>query len=880
MPSQLRPLISRGFMRWQMPAHATVRVTCDLQSADSPALYRPTAPAAGVVLVEPRFGETCTCWSRSLKLNTRINSRSTLLWLTHPHMISREFYPYIARLRAGVVALAALSVIVLPATLPAQQVVAPLTDDSIVMATFEVSVSGEEDGYVASETLTGSRVKERIIDLPYVVNVITREFLEDFAFFEVEEEFSYVSAFTGLEAGGNFQIRGLGATKSLRDGFQRFGLLDRATVDRIEIIKGPSAAVYGETRPGGLINVISRQPRDKPQVRLSANAGSYATRRYDFSATGPLGTGGRLFYDLSAGHLERGYDQPIASNQQSTGALALRYVVGPQTTVRFNTERLVRVGANLENLPLIDLGGAARPGKVIGIATEMRGIRQSGPEATLRRTVSQSFASLEHRINNTLLFRAAASYFDRYFLSNNGTYGGSLNPATRVVNRGAPSINNIWEDGGGFTADLLATYRTHDRRLEHRTLFTIDYSLYNRFDPIWQTPNPNNINTKYSLAWLRANGQLIDGNTNIDQPIQYALPAFTSPINNPQPNGDNVFTRLSRWRENQVVTMGGFLRHQTAAFQGRAIFAGSLRYDTVDYDLQNKLPAAIAGQGLTADPSRIVRDDYRISKLTPSGGFNVKARPNLAIYGNYAESFFPDSQTLTATGAADPAAINPPEGGFGYDYGLKYSSTDGSLSFTLGGFFIERTNLAVQVLNEDTNEMETVRIGTNRSEGLEFDMNWRVTANFSLMTGYGLVDSRLVDQGRDLDLEGRPSPRVPKHNAYLATRYNFTEGPLQGLRLNLGVRYTGSNFPLSTAPGIVGPDGYIRTNDGRRELKLPGYTLVDLGASYSWRMAGSGRRLNHTVSLNLKNAFDKTYMQSGRRPGDLRGLYAGYTLRY
>lgn len=777
-------------------------------------------------------------------------------------------------------ALAFSLILLFPLMLPAQLAEAPGEADTINLATFEVEVSGDDDGYVASESLTGSRVKERIIDLPYVVNVITREFLEDFAFFEVEEEFSYVSAFTGLEAGGNFQIRGLGATKSLRDGFQRFGLLDRATIDRIEIIKGPSAAIYGETRPGGLINVISRQPRDKPQVRLSVNAGSYDTRRYDFSTTGPVGRSTRLFYDVSAGHLERGYDQPIASNQQTTGALAFRYVASPKTTVRFNIERLERTGANLENLPLIDLGGPARPGKIIGIATEMRFIRQSGPEATLQRTVTQSFASVEHRINNHLLFRAAASHFDRYFLSNNGTFGGNLNPVTRIINRGAPSINNIWEDGGGFTADLLATYRTHDRRLEHRTLFAFDYSLYNRFDPIWQTPTPNNVNTKYSIAWLQANGQLINGNTNIDQPIRYALPAYTSPINNPQPNGDNVFTRLSRWRDNQVVTMGGFLRHQTAAFQGRAIFAGSLRYDSIDYDLQNKLPAAIAGQGLTADPSRIVRDDYRIGKLTPSGGFNVKARPNLAIYGNYAESFFPASQTLTASGAADPAAQNPPEGGFGYDYGLKYSSTDGSLSFTLGGFFIERTNLSVQVLNEDTNELETVRIGTNRSEGLEFDMNWRVTSNFSLMTGYGLVDSRLVDQGRDLDLEGRRSPRVPKHNAYLATRYNFSEGHLKGLRLNLGVRYTGSNFPLSTFTGIVDPDGFIRSHDGRRDLKIPGYILVDVGASYSLRMSGSGRRLNHSVSINLKNAFDKDYMQSSRRPGDLRGVYLGYALRY
>ena len=93
-----------------------------------------------------------------------------------------------------------------------------------------------------------------IKDLPFTVSVITSEFMNDFDFFDLGAELAYTASLNGVDTQGNSTLRGYGGTFTLRNGFYRLGLNDRINTDRIEIIKGPNAAIYGATSPAGLIN--------------------------------------------------------------------------------------------------------------------------------------------------------------------------------------------------------------------------------------------------------------------------------------------------------------------------------------------------------------------------------------------------------------------------------------------------------------------------------------------------------------------------------------------------------------------------------------------------------------------------------------------------
>src|SRR5687768_403350 len=163
-------------------------------------------------------------------------------------------------------------------------------EEVLTLSEFAVRADPER-GYVASETLTGSRVRTPIIDLPYTVNVLTSEFFEDFALFELADNLVHIGSFTSLDIGGGFTLRGFGATSQLRDGFYRLGRYGSSNVDRTEIIKGSNAAIYGRTSPGGMINMISKMPKDREYHRLMLTFGDYDTQRGVLELSGPLLSG-------------------------------------------------------------------------------------------------------------------------------------------------------------------------------------------------------------------------------------------------------------------------------------------------------------------------------------------------------------------------------------------------------------------------------------------------------------------------------------------------------------------------------------------------------------------------------------------------------------
>jgi iron complex outermembrane receptor protein len=202
----------------------------------------------------------------------------------------------------------------------------PPPEDTIKLSEFSVTAS-DDRGYVPSETMTGSRVATKIIDLPYTVNVLTSEFFEDFGLFEFTDNLVHVGSFTGLDIGGGFNLRGFGSTYQLRDGFFRLGRYGSSNIDRMEIIKGSNAAIYGRTSPGGMVNMISKQPKSKPGQKLSLNYGDYGTQRVTLESTGPLFQSrlGKTSYIVTASHYQRDFDQEYARNRNQEYYVALSH---------------------------------------------------------------------------------------------------------------------------------------------------------------------------------------------------------------------------------------------------------------------------------------------------------------------------------------------------------------------------------------------------------------------------------------------------------------------------------------------------------------------------------------------------------------------------
>src|SRR4051812_38808301 len=160
-------------------------------------------------------------------------------------------------------------------------------DESITLSPFEVRTETQR-GYIASETMSGTRVATQIKDLPYTVNVLTSEYFNDFGMFQLDDTLTQVGGLTSLDIGGGFNLRGFTSSSQLRDGFYRLGRYGQTNIDRIEIIKGPNAGIYGRTSPGGMVNMISIAPKKAERQEFTYRIGDYDTQQGILRSTGTL----------------------------------------------------------------------------------------------------------------------------------------------------------------------------------------------------------------------------------------------------------------------------------------------------------------------------------------------------------------------------------------------------------------------------------------------------------------------------------------------------------------------------------------------------------------------------------------------------------------
>jgi iron complex outermembrane receptor protein len=155
-------------------------------------------------------------------------------------------------------------------------------NDTIELSPFSVTAT---DGYTATNTISGTGLNTPLINVPMSINVITSDFLEDSLIGDFVEALDYNASITQTQRGnaGNarpspFAIRGFRNRNLLVDGVLGGVYLPPQMIDRIEVVKGPNT-LYGQSDPGGLINVITKMPLAQEGGSVTAKAGSNEWRQ-------------------------------------------------------------------------------------------------------------------------------------------------------------------------------------------------------------------------------------------------------------------------------------------------------------------------------------------------------------------------------------------------------------------------------------------------------------------------------------------------------------------------------------------------------------------------------------------------------------------------
>jgi iron complex outermembrane recepter protein len=796
-----------------------------------------------------------------------------------------------------------------PATSPTtpRPAAAPAADDETIMMSPFVISEEPNRGYVSSESMTGSRVAVKIIDLPYTVNVLTSEFFEDFGIFELGDNVTQIGGLTGLDIGGSFNLRGFTSSSQLRDGFYRLGRYGSSNIDRMEIIKGSSAAIYGRTSPGGMVNMISKQPKGKESQKLTLLYGDQKHVRGTLETTGPVYKGdlGSTSYILTLSQFSRGFDQlgeDYARNRNNEGYLAIKHTFPDGSNLLVSAEYFLQISNSPQTAApvVIDQKGTATQDDdvAIGYAKPLAYYNAFGPNGELNRGNISFGAVYDKRLNSIFSTRMGANYYRaRNWSFNNNTGWGTVNinqPSGAIPSsaRGlTPSLGRIYEDGGGFQGDLLARYKIFNGSVENQTLATVDVNDYYRYDPSWDYAQRggsgnaavvNGVTTFRTdpvlLAWNNQNAVQLNPDYTPRSQINYFPERFQW--------GKEYITRQTRRR---ATSYGGVFRHQSGFFDSSLLTFAGFRYDKVRFRFRD-FTTQTANFPAIADYKKGQMIDRTVNELKPNVGANYKLTSNLRAFVNYSESYFVN-QTDNADVIA--AANYKSETADGWDYGLKGDFFDGNLTFTVSGFYINRQNVRVNSL-VDTNEgipnaapnyvIQTIPEGDQLVRGAELDVTWKVSDEWSTGLSYGHVHSIVTDFGKARpDAVGRSPSGVSPHNGNVYVKWAPLSGALKNFSINLGVTHvskTPSEAPdAGTTYLVTASTGNVTVLRSTRQwaLKVPAYTLVDLGARYTLKEVWG---VDHTIALNLKNITDEEYLRVNRRAGESFGAYFTYTITH
>jgi outer membrane receptor protein involved in Fe transport len=179
---------------------------------------------------------------------------------------------------------------------------APLAEGVVVLSPFEVA-SGADNGYAASGTLAGTRLRTDLRDVAASISVVTKQFMDDIGATDLDGLLTYTLGTEAAGLGGNFsnhgldgnftdlisglrgaqgatRVRGIGSADQTRDFFITSTSMDGYNTDRVEINRGPNAILFGLGNAAGIINTgLIKAHTNQTGTKVEAQYGQHDTFR-------------------------------------------------------------------------------------------------------------------------------------------------------------------------------------------------------------------------------------------------------------------------------------------------------------------------------------------------------------------------------------------------------------------------------------------------------------------------------------------------------------------------------------------------------------------------------------------------------------------------
>ncbi len=568
------------------------------------------------------------------------------------------------------------------------------SSNPITLQTIEVDATKRDqnqntDGYVAKRATSATKTDTPWIETPQSVSTITAEQMRDQKAMSLTETVRYSPGIRGETFGQDFRndwflLRGFTAQNeaTFLDGMQLFYTsyaswkLMPFALDRLDVLRGPSASLYSGGNPGGVVNATSKKPPFEPLRYVEVGINNYGNRYFGFDLGGPLAVTsdyGKFYYRLT-GWTQSGDTQVDDTKNDN-------YFINPALTWKPNMETTLTLLASVSQtrtngLNFLPYVGTVSPAPFGRISTSLFTSEPALDE--FRRDQQMIGYQFETALSDSATFRQNARY---------GHVNVSIKQIYGIGYATTPAAANLarfafWDspDAHQLNIDNQLEYRFRTGAASHTALFGVDAKHYSidDFGAFAGAPALNLLNPVYTMTTMPAG-----------TPFQsYYLT---------QKTGGLYAQDQIKW-DRLVLTLSG-------------------RYDLVRSDNHNRIGTDQA------------RND---GKFSGRAGLSYLLPMGLAPYVTYSTSYNPVVGVNSATGQ-----LLSPETGKQTEVGIKYEPVGLNGHFSAAYFDLVRQNVLV---TDPNNALLSTQTGEVASRGWEFEAVANPTRGLKMTAAYTIYN--------------------------------------------------------------------------------------------------------------------------------------------
>ncbi len=680
------------------------------------------------------------------------------------------------------------------ATMAASPVWAEEQQDADELQTIEVNAEqsddvygGDDFGYVGQRSLTATKTDTPVKETPRAVSIVTREQMDDRASVSIADALQYTPSIQANFYGEDnkqdwFVIRGFKQANSglYRDGTRVYSYgfyswqLDPFAQERVEIMRGPASVLYGQTPPGGVINVISKRPQDYSFGSVTAEYGSYDRKQLS------VDVGGAPSEDVSwrvvALGRENGTQVDDLEAERTMLAPSLKLGLGDRTELTLLASyQKDDSDPYLQFLPSSGTISANPNGKI----DDDVAIGNLDYEQFERTQVSFGY-QLDHAFNDSTTFQQSARYqqidVDLKQMYSLGYLPGSGD------SQAVRGLSDEDGDAYGINLDNRLIHKWSINNVEHTLLAGIDYQSLHIDGKSFGDP---------LMGYEAAPGIFAPATLNPFDP-QYRNADELTPVS--CNFSTFVCTEVTSRQRTTIdaYQVGGYLQDQMK-FDNNLVLTVGARFDRASSDIENKTTG--------------VEQNIDNDKWTANAGLAWLLNDNVTAYTSYSQFFQPILQQDQNGDAAKP------QEGDQIEVGMKFQpqGIDGYLN--AAAFKITQENLASGAAGTPAFQ----QIGEVESEGVELEAVANITPSFSLLANATWMNPEIVSDSTPAEEGNRPVNIADTLYSAWA-KYTFLSGPMNGFAIGSGVRYVSDTY-----------------GDNTETLKVPSYTVWDATVSYRYK---------------------------------------------